>query len=214
MKPRLSALAVAVLLVAALASSCGSDTGVTANDPGSPDPSTVTGMPTEIPAADGKVRTLNLITVMDTGTPEVCLGPVAESYPPQCSGPELVGWDWNDHEGMFDQQGDIRWGTFVLTGTFDGTSMTVSEAIPGALYDPAMPTPVPTPTPGTSYSEAELAKISEEAGHLPGAQGAYAGDGHVLVDVVYDDGSLQAWADEEYGENVVLVSSMLVDVEQ
>lgn len=192
---------------------CGSGSDVAVDPGGGPPTQSSTPMPTEIPAADGQVRTLNLITVMDTGSPEVCLGPVAESYPPQCSGPELVGWDWDDHEGMFDQQGDIRWGTFVLTGTFDGTSMTVSEAIPGALYDPAMPTPVPTPTPGTSYSEAELAKISEEAGHLPGAQGAYAGDGHVLVDVAYDDGSLQAWADEEYGENVVLVSSMLVDVE-
>jgi hypothetical protein len=35
-------------------------------------------------------------------------------------------------------------------------------------------------------------------------------DGHVLVDVVHDDGSLQAWCDEEYGEGVVLVTSALV----
>jgi hypothetical protein len=33
----------------------------------------------------------------------------------------------------------------------------------------------------------------------------------VLVDVVYDDGTLQAWTDATYGENVVVVSSALVD---
>ncbi len=36
-------------------------------------------------------------------------------------------------------------------------------------------------------------------------------DGHVLVDVVYDDGSLQAWADQTYGSDVVIVTGALVD---
>ena len=50
---------------------------------------------------------------------------------------------------------------------------------------------------------------------MPCAQGAYGGEGtngHVLVDVTYDDGSLQAWADEHYGAGVVLITSALVDV--
>ena len=34
----------------------------------------------------------------------------------------------------------------------------------------------------------------------------------MLVDVVYDDGTLQEWVDEEYGAGVVLISSALVDV--
>ena len=37
------------------------------------------------------------------------------------------------------------------------------------------------------------------------------GDNLVVVDVVHDDGSLQDWADATYGENVVIVSSALVD---
>ena len=89
----------------------------------------------------GPVSTRNLATVMDTGTPELCLGPIAESYPPQCGGPALVGWDWADHKDTFEQQGDVRWGTYLVTGTWDGTSMTATDAIPGALYDPAMPEP-------------------------------------------------------------------------
>ena len=48
----------------------------------------------------------------------------------------------------------------------------------------------------------------------PGVLGAYGGsgsDGHVLVDVYYDDGTLQSWADTTYGAHVVLVTSALVD---
>jgi hypothetical protein len=33
----------------------------------------------------------------------------------------------------------------------------------------------------------------------------------VLVDVYYDDGTLQTWADATYGTGVVLVSAALVD---
>ena len=45
-----------------------------------------------------------------------------------------------------------------------------------------------------------------------GAYGGEGSDGHVLVDVYYDDGTLQEWADATYGAGVVLVSSALVDV--
>jgi hypothetical protein len=153
---------------------------------------------------------------MDTGRPELCLGPIAESYPPQCGGPEITNWDWDKHgHGVFEQQGDIRWGTYLVSGHWDGTSFQVSEAIPGAVYDPAAPEPTPTPTPAKDYTDSQLERIADELNHsLPGVQGAYGGegtDGHVLVDVIYDDGSLQAWADERYGAGVVLVSSALVD---
>jgi hypothetical protein len=208
-----TALATAALLLAApVLAGCGSEPDV-AVDPGGDPGGSATPMPTEVPAAPGTVRTRSLATVMDTGSPELCLGPVAESYPPQCGGPALAGWDWLDHRGMFDHQGEIRWGTFMVTGTFDGTTFTATDAVAGALYDPAMSEPSQTPAPATTYSEGELAGIAERVGELPGAQGAYAADGHVLVDVVNDDGSLQDWVDGEYGANVVLVTSALVPVE-
>ena len=167
------------------------------------------------PVPSGPVTTRNLATVMDTDSPELCLGPIAESYPPQCGGPPLVGWDWADHQDTFEQQGDVRWGTYLVTGSWDGTSMTATEAIPGALYDPAMPSPTTTPPAATAYANPVLEEISEQLrDQLPGYLGSYGGegtDGHVLADVLYDDGSLQAWADATYGENVVIVSSALVD---
>jgi len=173
--------------------------------------------PTAVPAAPGQVRSANLPTVMDTGTGpvELCLGAIAESYPPQCGGPAIPDWDWSaaSVKGMFEQQGTIRWGTFAVTGTWDGEEFGVTDAISGALYDPMMPSATPTPSPARAYTDAELQEIATEVGDLPGAQGAYGADGHVFLDVIYDDGSLQAWDDEEYGESVVLVTPALLDVQ-
>jgi len=203
---------VALLLTASFLTACGSsDDGATAVDPGS-DPSPSAGMPTEVPAAPGPVDTRGLVTVMDTGdSPELCLGPVAESYPPQCSGPAIDGWDWSQHQQMFDSQGGTRWGQFMVSGTWDGTTFGFEDAVAAPIYD-AMPVSPPTPpAPSVEHSRAELEQIAQEVGKLPGAQGAYADHGRVLVDVTYDDGSLQDWADETYGAGVVVVSSMLLD---
>ena len=206
-----SLLAALVTLVLA-GSACGDD----GSDDVARDPVASDVVSTQPPAAipSGPVRTAGLATVMDTGSPELCLGPVAESYPPQCGGPALLDWDWADHEGTYDQQGEVRWGTYVVTGTWDGEAFTATEAISGALYDPAMSTPSPTPTPATSWSDAELADIATELQSSPAVLSAYGGEGsegHVLVDVYYDDGTLQAWADDTYGAGVVLVNAALVD---
>ncbi|WP_232678927.1 hypothetical protein [Nocardioides sp. R-C-SC26] len=170
--------------------------------------------PDGVPAAPGTVRSRNLATVMDTGTPELCLGAIAESYPPQCGGPEITNWDWKrDGQQMFDRQGEIRWGTYAVTGTWDGEAFTVTETIPGPLYDPMMVDPPSLPEPTVDYSRAELRAMADDLGStLPGAQGGYADEeGHVLVDVVYDDGSIQAYVDEKYGDGVVVVTGALVD---
>ncbi|WP_244931675.1 hypothetical protein [Nocardioides sp. W7] len=189
---------------------CGSDGEDAATDPGPAGDSPA--MPTDPPVPSGQVRSAHLATVMDTGTPELCLGPVAESYPPQCGGPAITNWDWAQHgHDMFDEQGDIRWGTFAVTGTWDGTAFEVSETVPGPLYDAPAVEPSTMPTPAASYSEAELEAVATEVRDLPGAQGSYSNGTTVTAEVMYDDGSLQAWADEEYGAGVVLVSSLLVD---
>ena len=72
---------------------------------------------------------------------------MAEPYPPQCSGIPLKGWDWSDHPDLYDQEGDTKWGSFAVTGTFDGTTFTVTGAVPAALYDPAAEEPVDFSTP-------------------------------------------------------------------
>ncbi|MDO9456841.1 hypothetical protein [Nocardioides sp.] len=169
--------------------------------------------PGAVPAAPGAVRS-QLVTVMDTGTgPELCLGPVAESYPPQCGGPAVTGWDWEEQARYAERQGDTRWGSFAVTGTWDGETFAVTEAVPAALYDPRPGPPVELPTPSRDHTRAELEAIANDlTDTLPGVQGAYADEaGHVLVDVTYDDGSIQDHVDATYGGGVVVVTSALTD---
>ncbi|WP_243056715.1 hypothetical protein [Nocardioides sp. SR21] len=186
---------------------CGSDGGAVATDPPPP------AVPTSIPAAPGKVWTYNIATVMDTGSPELCLGPIMESYPPQCSGQPISGWDWADHKGTYDESQGTRWGSYAVGGTWDGETFTYSDAVTAALYDPAVRPSPSYPTPASEHTEEELAEIAEDLGDLPGALTFHPMDGRAHVDVVYDDGSLQAWADDQYGEGVVVVTSMLMDQE-
>lgn len=50
---------------------------------------------------------------------ELCLGGIAESYPPQCSGLPILDWDWSEVEGEESASG-TTWGTFHVVGTYDG----------------------------------------------------------------------------------------------
>lgn len=253
--------------------------------------------PTAVPAADGEVTTDGLVTVLDDGGgPELCTF-VAESLPPQCSGTPMSGWDWAEHPEHEDQSG-TKWGLFALTGTFDGTTFAVTDAITAALYDPMseapdpeLATPCPAPAEGwgvidaatttqetmdatfaaasalpgyagawidqpqepgqvaendptkviinvavtedvegadaelretwggalcvseAKYTESELNDVAMELQKLPGVTSSSAADDVVDIGVLFDDGSLQAWADEAYGEGRVEITSTLVPVE-
>ncbi|WP_126688269.1 hypothetical protein [Nocardioides ferulae] len=190
------------------------DSPVSDDDPASDgaEPDAPAGMPAAIPAADGPVRSLHLATVLDAGDapPQLCLGPVAESWPPQCQGIPIDGWRWADARGVFDREGDVRWGSFAVTGTFDGETFTVTDLVPAALYDPMVPEPSTPPTPAVELDAGELEVVVGEVMALPGATSASADEVRVTVEVVHDDGSLQRWADETYGADVVNVVSLLV----
>ena len=174
-----TAIVVASLLVLA---GCGARTGSAGGTDDVPAPAEP--IPTVIPAARGTVSS-GLATVMDTGRPELCLGAVAESYPPQCTGIPLRGWDWSDHPGRFDQSGGTRWGSFAVTGTFDGTTFNVADAVPAALYDPAAEAPVdfstPCPEPDGGWRVLDPEKTTDAAfeqafltaSHLDGYAGGW-----------------------------------------
>jgi hypothetical protein len=260
-----------------------------------PGTGTSTGMPTAVPAADGTVSTGGLVMVLDDGDgPQLCHA-VADSLPPQCEGVPMAEWDWAAHPEHEEQSG-VRWGSFALTGTFDGTTFTVTDAVPAALYDAMAHQPEPLPgtpceppaggwgvvdaakatpeamdatftaaarLPGFAgawmdqsrdpsptsdptrvvvnvavtgdtadaeatlretwggalcvsrarFTEAELNEISMELQRLPGVLSTYAADDVVTAEVLHDDGSLQAWADEEYGDGRVEITSALQPVE-
>lgn len=296
---------VSVLLLAVVASGCG-EANSGAAGPGVPATS-----PTAALAADRPVTVT--ATVLDGGDgPELCLGGVADSLPPQCSGPPIRGWDWDDHPEA-DFANDVRWGEFVLVGGWDGTTFSatesrlagaddwaqadaggpstpceepeggwavldpattttsargranrVAEALPDygllwvdqsinprwqdyedgdwslevqqAMNDPAYTVLNVGVTDDLAGAEAAVrevwggplcvsrvantfARLREVAGELqdlPGGLGAQFGSisNRVELPVVHDDGSIQAWVDEEYGQDVVVVTSVLEPAEQ
>ncbi|MGF9754962.1 hypothetical protein AAII07_07155 [Microvirga sp. 0TCS3.31] len=129
-------LAAAAVLTVLGATACSTEAEMRAVDPAAGSGAAADASSGEVPqpVPDGEVRTSGLVTVIDAGEgPELCLGAVAESYPPQCGGPALADFDWGD-VGSEEASG-VRWGSYALTGTFDGSTFTVTDAIPAALYD-------------------------------------------------------------------------------
>lgn len=152
-------------------------------------------------------------TVMDVGgTVELCLGPVAESYPPQCSGIPVEGWSWDGIEG-WETSGDATWGAYGVRGTYDGSSFAVTaEPVMLALYDPIAPVDPTGGKPGTA-NEAELTEMQDALSDVIGDDmlASYPENGWLWVDVVWDDGTLQAATDANYGEGAVVIRSAFRD---
>ncbi|WP_150308982.1 hypothetical protein [Planctomonas psychrotolerans] len=163
-------------------------------------------------SASGEVIGQGTVLQSGDGAPELCLGPVAESFPPQCSGVPLVGWDWDAAEQEETASG-VTWGTYAVQGTWDGTTLTLTQpAIPLSLYDPMadIDPRMDESNPGPS-DEAELAGVQADVDSLDidGYLGSYVTNGYLWVQVVHDDGELQDFLDARYGADVVVVQSAL-----
>ncbi|MCK6065477.1 MULTISPECIES: hypothetical protein [Microbacterium] len=193
-----SALFLPLCAAVALASGCATSPSATGGQEPAP--------PAEVVEGSGMV--------LDQGDgAELCLGPVAESFPPQCRGIPLDGWSW-DEAVPENSSGDVRWGMYAVQGRYDGETLTVTtDATPLALYDPE---PFPWPAGTGTAEEAELSRIGEEALGRYGDAFLSAGsrDGRLEVVVVWDDGTWQRQADAEYGDGVVVVTSALRPVRE
>lgn len=307
-------LAPALLGAALVLASCGQETAPGAVE-AAPAPAVVTptSVPTAVPLPPGEVTTTYAATVLDDGEgAELCLGGTLDSLPPQCGGPRLLGWDWADHEGDFEDVSGTRWGEFAVTGTFDGTDLTPTAVTPADQFeapardeepnpfttrcsepdggwivdaslatekdrtaafrvanrlddlgysyvdtsldprspeqqdedaaagaDGTLPTEVSTDIVnvyvtedpaaaeaalrevwggglcvGTAEtSQKELRSIQRETQELPGWLGSGTSLGVAQVSVIYDDGTIAAWLDREYGAGAVELDTALVDTE-
>jgi len=145
------------------------------------------------------------------GEPRLCLGNVALSYPPQCTGPAIHGWDWASVE-QAETASNVTWGTYAVQGTWDGTAFTVTTApIPLSLYDPmAHPDPRLEGEPGPS-DEVKLLRVQDDLQKSGDSAvlGSWTTNGYLFLSVIYDDGSVQEFVDERYGPDVVAVQSAL-----
>lgn len=179
----------AVLGLSLALSACSNESETRAVDPSGEsagESSSAAGMPTGVPAAVGEVTTDGLVTVLDDGSDIQMCTFVAKSLPPQCSGSPLADWDWAAHPEHEDV-GGTKWGDFALTGTFDGTTLSVTEAIPAALYDVPSTPPVgpdfetPCKTPAGGWVVVDAASATPEsmdatltvAAQLPGYADAW-----------------------------------------
>lgn len=158
---------------------------------------------------DGEVSATG--TVLDAGGDvQLCLGPVAESAPPQCTGIPLEGWSWEGLDGAA-SSGDVTWGAYAVRGTYDGGTFTSTQPpIMLALYDPIRPVDPTGGKPGAG-DDATLARIQEDLADRLGESylDSYPQDGWLWVDVVWDDGSWQDAADAEFGPDTVIVRSAI-----
>lgn len=208
----LGAAMVGGALVLAL-SGCAGSTAPGAGSAGGDAPPTI---PTTDSAAPGEVLGQGTVLQAEGEAPMLCLGAVAESYPPQCSGPEIEGWDWDAVDGWESASG-VTWGTYAVQGTWDGATFTVTQPpILLALYDPMMVVdPFTEPANAGPSTEQELAALQDEVGNdeFVDVLSSWPENGYLFVQVIYDDGSVQRYFDERYGEDLVQVRSALRDLE-
>lgn len=164
------------------------------------------------PATTDEVRAVATVLQRGDEEPQLCLGGVAESLPPQCSGPVIHGWDWASVE-QEDTAYDAIWGTYMVHGTWDGVGFTLTgDADPWSSADPFPgedPEGIDEREPGAS-DEAALLRVQRDltASEYP-IRASGPTNGYLWVEVIFDDGSIQAFLDEKYGADVVVVQSAL-----
>ncbi len=160
-------------------------------------------------------RVIGVGTVLDTaGEVQLCLGTIMESYPPQCSGVPLDDWSWDGIDGS-ETSGETTWGAYAVYATYDGKRLTNTDPpIMLALFDPVAPE---DPTGGVEGAtpEADLTSIQDDISERLGNDALTVGTdrGYVWLQVVWDDGTMQDAADAEFGDDVVIVTSSLREID-
>lgn len=145
---------VALALTLALAAACGGGDEVVSSDEPRPSQSA------SPPAGQRYTATATVLESPDHG-PQLCAGTL-DSYPPQCGGPDIVGWDW-DAVPEKESASGTTWGTYTVVGTWDGTALTLTEPPGEPRWDEApddrdrFATPCPEPDGGWQVVDPETA---------------------------------------------------------
>lgn len=72
----------------------------------------------------GRFRAVATVLESPEHGPQICAG-VDMSLPPQCSGPDIVGWDWATVTA--ESVNGTSWGSYLVVGTWDGAVFTLTE---------------------------------------------------------------------------------------
>jgi hypothetical protein len=154
--------------------------------------STAGGAPTAGGTSGPDTRYTASLTVLEGQGhgPQLC-EVVAISNPPQCGGPDVVGWSWDSvpHESL----SGVRWGWYEVVGTWDGSRLTLTEppreptapdGVPPASRDD-LKSPCPEPEGGWRAIEPDrttqkaMERAIERASEVKAFAGAWI-DSHFL----------------------------------
>ena len=118
------------------------------------------------PSSSGRYQVDTTVLQDDSHAPELCLGGIRESLPPQCGGVPIANWDWSKVTGQ-ETRGATTWGEFHVVGTYDGTTFRLTEppSKPGASRgSPPLVRDSSTPcaTPPGGWGVVDPAKITLE----------------------------------------------------
>ena len=151
-----------------------------------------------VPAAyDGRFRVFATVLEDAKHGPQLCAGVLTASYPPQCAGPDVIGWDWDavEHTSIL----GTNEGSYLVVGTFHGERFTLTEpAVPddGRIERPAEPFPdlaSPCPEPTGGWTPSDRARATHEAVEAAAARAkAVAGFGELWIDQRLSDAELAA----------------------
>jgi hypothetical protein len=185
--------------------------------------SSVAVMAPTMPPADELAATATVLQRTADDRAMLCAGAVASSLPPQCGGPVIAGWDWDAVDDEETENG-VTWGEYDVVGTWDGTAFTLTRApvpTPEPVPDATLLTPWPDPADAETiaramadYGDAMSAQIQDPAAAGTGIFGFGDAGGRLVVDVLHDDGTMQAEADARYGPDVVVIESALRPVDR
>lgn len=139
--------------------------------------------------------------------PQLC-GAVAESLPPQCGGPDIIGWDWETVPS--ESAAGTRWGDYTMVGTWDGERFTLVEpARPAGEQDPVTPE---SPNWATELPMPELQDIQRRLHEdFELVFGSHIDEtARIIVAQTWlETEELRSAIDEKFGERVVYLNSML-----
>jgi hypothetical protein len=155
-------LALAVLLLATSAG-CATGKGQAPAAPSPPSPPASTNLIRD--GYTGRFRIATTVLQNASHGPQLCVS-VAMSLPPQCGGPDIAGWTWDGlkHESV----GGTTWGEYLIIGTFDGHTFTLTEPakVNDGQYSPHRPTSdftSPCPAPAGGWRPVDPARATDDA---------------------------------------------------
>jgi hypothetical protein len=184
----------ALLVIALLATGCSDDEPVQVGASGAP------------AADDGALTGTATVLESPEHGPQLCLGGVADSYPPQCGGPDIVGGDWTAAAREESAHG-TTWGEYTVVGTYADGTFTVTEPPRAperldAAPEPTASTPCPEPAGGWRAVDAAMTTPATQDAAMAAAraEGDYSGAWvDQSINPAYADGELST--EEELSMN-------------